>query len=59
MSEVLTKEMINKCVVLLKQQNVTGDFILRIHPDWLEVAFELGYEPFCPLDERTFIEAMI
>ena len=52
----LTKQMIEDVIKVLKKNQVNNDHILRIHPSSLELAYDLGLCPFCPLTENDYIE---
>ena len=53
----LTMQIIENAVAALKEHQVKGDYILRIHPTRAQEAFDLGFAPFCSLTDDKFIGA--
>ena len=54
----LTREMIDNAIEKLKESSghVEQDYIVRIHPANIDMAYELGLSPFCPLNDDEVIE---
>ena len=54
----LTLEMLDNALEKLKESSeyIEQDYIVRIHPANIDMAYELELSPFCPLNDDEVIE---